>query len=171
MGALSLIYMGMPDMVNRTDWWFNNTEPWPSSSLFLPVCYRPSPNYDPWENWPHELYPFHMAGGPGYLLGPDLVQAALSFMGPPISWNEDKAMGIAISRSRESGVAVRYVYLHMDDGEINNQLPFSGLWDDYPFFSQHQLSAESIACLFNLELGGSVDACYRLTGWLKEFME
>ena len=21
-----LLYMGMPDMVNRTDWWFNNTE-------------------------------------------------------------------------------------------------------------------------------------------------
>jgi len=22
------VYMGMPDMVNRTDWWFNNTETW-----------------------------------------------------------------------------------------------------------------------------------------------
>lgn len=111
-----------------------------------------------------------MAGGPGYLLGPDLVQLALSFMGPPNSWNEDKAIGIAISRSRESGAAVRYVYLHMDDGETD--LPFSGIWDDYPFFSQHQLSAESIACLSNLEKrGGSVDACYRLTGWLKELME
>ena len=30
------VYMGMPDMVNRTDWWFNNTETWFFSAASLP---------------------------------------------------------------------------------------------------------------------------------------
>lgn len=150
------LYMGMPDMVNRTDWWFNNTE---------------SPNYDPWENWPYNFYPFHMAGGPGYLLGMDLAAAIYgSFMEPPISWNEDKAIGIGVFRAKKRGLPVRHVYLHMDDGEMDT-LPFSGNWSTYPFYSQHQLSAKSISCLFELEMknpAGLVNDCYQHTTWLRD---
>ena len=147
----------MPDMVNRTDWWFNNTE---------------SPNYDPWENWPYELYPFHMAGGPGYLISSELLRhVAVDFMRAPLSWNEDKAVGIAIHRANSSGLPVRYHYLHMDDGESEDP-PYTGNWSDYPYLSQHQLSGESIRCLHRVEAtGGNVDACYRHTKWLYELIQ
>ncbi|OLP91107.1 putative beta-1,3-galactosyltransferase 20 [Symbiodinium microadriaticum] len=149
-------YAGVPDIVNRTDWWFNNTE---------------SPNYDPWDNWPFPFYPFHMAGGPGYLIGSELLRAvAERFMRPPLSWNEDKAVGIAVHRANWSGLPVSYHYLHMDDGESDG-LPFTGNWSDYPFLSQHQLSGKSIHCLHQVEKeGGRVDACYVHTPWLRELL-
>ena len=147
---------GMPDIVNRTDWWFNSTK---------------SPNYDPWENWPFEFYPFHMAGGPGYVIGSKLLRhVASEFMRPPLSWNEDKAVGIAIHRANRSGLPVMYHYLHMDDGE-SEELPFTGNWTDYPFLSQHQLSGESIRCLHGVEkAGGLVETCYAHTTWLDELL-
>ena len=147
---------GVPDMVNRTDWWFNNTE---------------SPNYDPWDNWPFPFYPFHMAGGPGYVIGSERLRAvAEELMRPPLSWNEDKAVGIGVHRANWSGLPVSYHYLHMDDGE-SDDLPFTGNWSDYPFLSQHQLSGESIHCLHRVEKeGGRVDACYVHTPWLRELL-
>ncbi|CAJ1339940.1 unnamed protein product [Effrenium voratum] len=85
--------------------------------------------------------------------------------------NLDKAMGIAVSRARESGLPVRHVYLHMDDGETESV--FRGPWSEYPFLSQHQLSTESIACMQKLETSdsGRVEECYLLTAWLRELLE
>ena len=83
-----------------------------------------------------------MAGGPGYVIGSELLRAvAEEFMRPPLSWNEDKAVGIGVHRANWSGLPVSYHYLHMDDGE-SDDLPFTGNWSDYPFLSQHQLSGE-----------------------------
>ena len=139
--------------------------------MLKPSSAKESPNYDPWENWPYNFYPFHMAGGPGYLLGMDLAAAIYgSFMEPPISWNEDKAIGIGVFRAKKRGLPVRHVYLHMDDGETDT-LPFSGNWSTYPFYSQHQLSAKSISCLFELEMknpAGLVNDCYQHTTWLRD---
>lgn len=114
-----------------------------------------------------------MAGGPGYLIGEDLG-AALSkrFLGQPLSWNEDKAIGIGVFRAKKSGLPVRYVYLHMDDGETES-LPFSGNWSEYPFYSQHQLTGDSIQCLLELERAkkmGSVNQCYLFTPRLRDLL-
>lgn len=35
------VYMGMPDMVNRTDWWFNNTETW-LKFCCIPTSFSPT---------------------------------------------------------------------------------------------------------------------------------
>ena len=113
-----------------------------------------------------------MAGGPGYIIGNALAEAIPKLMGPPMSWNEDKAIGIGVFRAKNNGLPVRHIYLHMDDGETDT-LPFTGDWRDYPFFAQHQLSSTSIECLFQLELNksGSVDHCYQFTPWLRELYE
>ena len=113
-----------------------------------------------------------MAGGPGYIIGNALAEAIPKLMGPPMSWNEDKAIGIGVFRAKNNGLPVRHIYLHMDDGETDT-LPFTGDWSDYPFFAQHQLSSTSIECLFQLELNksGSVDHCYQFTPWLRELYE
>lgn len=114
-----------------------------------------------------------MAGGPGYFLGIDLAMALLDLMEPPMSWNEDKAIGIGIWRARNHGVPVRHVYLHMDDGETDS-VPFRGNWTSYPFYSQHQLSGKSIDCLFHLETrhpAGLVKDCYQHTSWLRDLLD
>jgi hypothetical protein len=110
--------------------------------------------YEPYENWPEEMFPKGMAGGSGYILGRLLVNLILTTgLGEAnVLYNEDRSTAVWIKKLEHSGTPVRWVEVPGIDGwwnwdylhPVNNWQ----MWGDYSkHLVHHGLEGPTIACL------------------------
>lgn len=116
--------------------------------------------YQPYETYPNKTYPMNMEGGPGYVLGRDLVRAMLdtgiAARNLGLS-NEDQACGIWVRMLQHTGVHVNVVALTGTDGYKPEYDVCSGKWGDYPFLLHHKLEGEVISCLADVDAENDAD--------------
>jgi len=130
--------------------------------------------YEPLSSYPRERYPQSADGGPGYLLGGQLISRMLEEEIPqqwPL-YNEDKAVAVWVDALVERGHEVQYINVDGQTGyatteqEWQGQLKWfhSGTWIAYPLTLHHRLSGEAIACLSRVEAlkdpGAKIDHCF-----------
>jgi hypothetical protein len=129
-----------------------------------------SPTFEAWEAYPRTLWPTYAAGGPGYILGrnllPDVLNAAESWLkmtGGRRMRNEDRAIGVFVGEAKNHSRNVTYIDVPASDGYEQRQTN-CGIWSDYPLMLHHDLEGNSIACLTQVEAAGvpeaTIDACF-----------
>lgn len=122
--------------------------------------------YQPADVYPDETYPQVMEGGPGYILGSELVRRILAsgITKDRLLSNEDQAMGVWVDSVKKAGTPVNVVVIPGTDGYRPEFDACYGRWEDYPFYLHHNLKPETISCLAQLEQArdGSrtIDACF-----------
>mmetsp|Transcript_3238 Transcript_3238/g.12345 ORF Transcript_3238/g.12345 Transcript_3238/m.12345 type:complete len:315 (-) Transcript_3238:8-952(-) len=117
------------------------------------------PFYEPWDVYSKFDYPKSAAGGPGYILGSELVRGALRehVAERNLLWNEDKAVAVWVDELLcQYGYRVGYRNVPGTDG-YRRRIAY-GSWRAYPHMLHHGLSGESIACLQRVEAAGNWDA-------------
>lgn len=145
----SNVYMGIPALegmkVNRD----------PKSSWYQPLA-----------DYPAESYPTFQEGGPGYVLGWNLVRKILheGIAGKNVLSNEDQAAGVWVNMVRQKGVPVRYVSIPGTDGYKPEYDLCHGTWQEYKYTLHHRLDAKAIACLAEVEAKNEdavkIDTCF-----------
>lgn len=119
--------------------------------------------YEPYETFPQALFPRSMAGGAGYVLGKRLVQEILeSGVGEAnVLYNEDRAVGVWVSKLAQDGLQVLYQNILGIDGwwgwDWKNPLQNWQRWGDYPYLVHHGLHATTISCLARMDSAGRMD--------------
>jgi len=125
-----------------------------------------SPWYQPVETYSHDTYPSSMEGGPGYIMGWDLVRRILDegIAEHNLLSNEDQAAGFWVDILRRKGVPVHFVSIPGTDGYRPEYDACYGKWKDYQFMLHHHLEPDVIACLAKLDAEGntdvSIDHCF-----------
>lgn len=137
------------------------------------VWYQPLEDDVHGTGYPNESYPTYMEGGPGYILGREVVGALLDtgVAESHILSNEDQATGVWIDHLRARGIPVGFISILGTDGYRPQNDVCQGPWKDYPFFLHHKLNGSTIACLANLEkednenalIENCIDNCEDLT--------
>lgn len=125
-----------------------------------------SPWYQPLETYSQETYPSNMEGGPGYIMGWDLVRRILDdgIAERNLLSNEDQAAGVWVDKLRKNGVPVHYVSIPGTDGYRPEYDACYGKWKDYQFMLHHHLQPDIIACLAKVDaeddMDVSIDHCF-----------
>jgi len=125
-----------------------------------------SPWYQPMETYSRDTYPSSMEGGPGYIMGWDLVRRILDegIAEDNVLSNEDQAAGVWVDTLRRKGVPVHFVSIPGTDGYRPEYDACFGKWKDYQFMLHHHLQPDIIACLAKLDAEGntdvSIDHCF-----------
>lgn len=133
--------------------------------------------YEPREVFPHARYPMAADGGPGYLLGGELVKTIVDKDVGSVwqLYNEDKAVAVWVDTVVQQGVPVTYKSIEGQTGyattehEWKGQLKWfhSGRWIGYPLLLHHRLSGHAIACLSDKEAKRdpniTIDDCFTAT--------
>lgn len=129
--------------------------------------------YQPRESWPNETYPSTMEGGPGYIIGGELVRRILAdgIAAQHILSNEDQAAGVWIDILKQRGSYINYITLPGTDGYRPQFDTCFGAWKDYPFLMHHHLKPQIVSCLARLDqmnndtevIDDCFDDCQRFT--------
>lgn len=136
----------------------------PKAGEALPHREQDSKFYEPPEVYPNATYPRSMEGGPGYILGRELVEKMLDkkIPGKNMLWVEDKAVGVWVNKLEDQGVKVNWVDIPGTDGYSIWQ--DHGRWGDYPYILRHHLTGRQISCLERLaekdDKNAPVDGCF-----------
>lgn len=122
--------------------------------------------YQPPDVYPNETYPPIMEGGPGYIVGGELVRRlfAASIPHQHLLSNEDQALGVWMDILKRSGSPVNMMSIPGTDGYKPEFDTCFGSWAEYPFFLHHKLEPSTITCLAQVEQSGDpskpIDACF-----------
>lgn len=127
--------------------------------------------YEPYENFPGDSFPKAMAGGSGYVLGAELVNAIFETgLGEGnVLYNEDRAVGVWVDKLDRIGIKADFVNMPGIDGwwSWNYKQPTKcwSRWGQYSAFVHHGLKGVTIACLAGADEAGSsvhrIDDCFR----------
>lgn len=123
---------------------------------------------EPSEVFPEEVYPWSMLGGPGYILGGELVSRLLAdAQDEPLLWNEDRALGVWVQKMVERGERVDIADIPGVDENWGCFEQHERLrWGEYSqaILLHHQLSGETIACLSLADVVNDpnrrIDSCF-----------
>lgn len=109
--------------------------------------------YQPESDYVGRTYPSTMEGGPGYLLGNELVRRILEdgVAGRFVLSNEDQAAGVWVDELRKVGVPALYTSIPGTDGYKPSFDICSGTWKNYPYMLHHKLDATTISCLAKID--------------------
>jgi len=128
-----------------------------------------SPRYEPAFIWPESNLPAAMCGGPGYILGKDVVKQVLAagLADKYVLFNEDRAVSVWIGELQKRGADVAWVSLPGTNGYQWDMRYKAGCWERFPFALYHHLDSVTIACLAALDRQNAyakqVDPCFRTT--------
>lgn len=124
--------------------------------------------YEPLAVWPHPNYPPAMYGGPGYILGRQMIARIIDegIADQYILWNEDRAVGVWVNALQQRGVFINWVRIPGTNGFHWDHPVKTGAWGQYPYVLSHHLSASCILCLMNVDRANNptvlTDPCFSL---------
>eukprot|EP00927_Polykrikos_kofoidii_P048401 TRINITY_DN4268_c0_g2_i1.p1 TRINITY_DN4268_c0_g2~~TRINITY_DN4268_c0_g2_i1.p1 ORF type:complete len:333 (+),score=44.84 TRINITY_DN4268_c0_g2_i1:125-1123(+) len=111
--------------------------------------------YEPYETFPGDIFPLSAKGGPGYILGKNLVQDIISndIAANHLLNNEDKAVGVWVDQLRRQKIEVNIVNIPGTDGYAMHagQTVRNGTYQKYPYFLHHHLPGETIECMHHVD--------------------
>lgn len=136
--------------------------------------------HESYAHYPHDTYPWTMAGGPGYILGRSLVTSVLKDIRETDSLhfnNEDRFLAVRIDELKKRGVPVKYMNVPGTTGyskddvmsnceEIDNieaarldnaRMVALETWRGYPYILHHHLDSRSVECLSQAMLDDELD--------------
>jgi hypothetical protein len=119
-----------------------------------------------WEAYPRNLWPKSAAGGPGYILGREIVAKVLE---ESKQWqrktgmlvrNEDKAVAVFVEEVNNHSTPIQYINVPGTEGYDWDSYKQTkcGVWNDYPYILTHNMTGQEISCLWKLEAAGNSDA-------------
>jgi len=125
-----------------------------------------SPWYEPLSTWPHVNYPPAMYGGPGYILGRQLVTRIVdeNIADTNVLFNEDRAVGVWVNLVEQRGAKVNWIRIPGTNGFSWDHPVKSGPWGMYPYTLHHHLSKACIQCLTMVDQANNgnylLDSCF-----------
>lgn len=123
--------------------------------------------YESFENWPNATYPPSMLGGPGYILGRELVHRIVDekISQHHVLTNEDKAVGVWVSILQDRGVHVDHIRFPANDAEyglnVTTREAFAksrGTAGAFPYCFYHHLTPKGIRCLTGMRKDNNPNA-------------
>jgi len=129
-----------------------------SDEAAVPHREKSSQFYEPEDVYPNKTYPWSMEGGPGYILGRNLLNTLLDDDIPAahMLWTEDKAVGVWVYEAEQRGSAANWVDIPGTDGY--SLWKDRGKWGDYPYVLRHHLRPQNIQCMSRIAVADKADA-------------